>query len=82
MVDPGTLHKIFRQMASEVGVGIRDMPEGVRTRRFGKLRFVFNHCAESRSIDALLPKDAALLVGMRELDAAGVAAWIDDGIRK
>ena len=78
MVDLQTLQRIFRQMASEVDVSVRAMPEGVRTRRIGELHFVFNHCAEPRSIDSLVPRNAALLFGARELGPAGVAAWIDD----
>ncbi len=82
MVDPTTLQRIFRQMASEADVRVQTMPEGVRTRRFGNLRFVFNHLAETISIADLLPDDAALLLGTRELGPAGVAAFSDHGIRK
>ncbi|MBM4212562.1 MAG: beta-galactosidase [Gammaproteobacteria bacterium] len=82
LVDSATLQGIFRQMASEGGISVRSLPEGIRTRRHGNVHFVFNHCAETRSVAALLPGTDALLMGARELPPAGVAAWVGDGVRK
>jgi len=69
-------------MAGEGGISVRSLPEGIRTRRHGNVRFVFNHCAETRSVAALVPGTDDLLMGARELPPAGVAAWVGDGVRK
>ena len=64
-------------MSTEAGLQTLELPEGLRLRRAGALRFAFNYAAEPRT---LFP-DAKrrFLVGSAALEPAGLAVWREDG---
>lgn len=79
--DAALLHQLMEQVAREAGLPTLALPPGVRTRRIGRMLFVFNYAAEPRPVpevtgyrrlsdDALLaPAGVAVLV--TEADAFG-----------
>lgn len=75
VLDVSALQKIFSGMAREAGLAACPLPEGLRLRRVGGLCLAFNHTTHTLSLKDVLPADARLVIGTRELGPAGVAAW-------
>jgi beta-galactosidase len=67
------LDLIFRQMADEAQLAILTLPEGVRMRRAGNIRFAFNYGSEPTD----LPVDSgqSFLIGGQLMPPAGVTIW-------
>ncbi|HYC05021.1 MAG TPA: beta-galactosidase [Azospirillaceae bacterium] len=72
---PGSdlLDRVLRDKAAAAGLAVTEMPEGVRTRARGGLRFAVNYAPEPRPVPA--PPGTRFLIGGPELPPAGVAAW-------
>ena len=71
--DAALLDRVIRRMAEAAGLSLTDLPEGVRVRRAGDLRFAFNYASEPRDLPSGLAGD--FLIGDAHLSAAGVAVW-------
>jgi len=72
--DDALLATVLRRLASEAGLETIDLPEGVRIRDNGGMRFVFNYGRDAEDISAIIG-GAALLMGERLLEPCGVAAF-------
>jgi beta-galactosidase len=77
VIDPASLQRLFTRMATEAGLTVRVLPEGLRLRSAGELRFAFNHTSTAQPIGGLLPAVGQLLLGSNPLPPAGVALWRD-----
>lgn len=75
VVDASALRRIFIVMASEVGLPVQELPEGLRLRRKGSVVTAFNHTTAKIDISAIAPSGARFLIGGEMLGPAGVAAW-------
>ncbi|MEO0982104.1 MAG: beta-galactosidase [Pseudomonadota bacterium] len=76
--EPAFLTRLLRRVVAEIGLDVVDLPEGVRLRRRGGLRYAFNYGAKAAVLpDGVAAPDADLLVGERTLPPAGVAIWRD-----
>ena len=75
--DRSSLRALLQSLCAEAGVAITRMPEGVRTRRRGELRFVFNVSDASITVTDLFPEATAerILLGEGQLAPAMVTAW-------
>lgn len=71
--DGAMLGALLRTMAAEAGLEVTDLPEQVRLRRRGPLRFAFNYGPGSVSLAHAGP----YIVGERDLPANDVAIWRD-----
>jgi beta-galactosidase len=71
------LDAVLRQACAELGMDALDLPDGLRTRRRGDVRFAFNYGTETVDLGAHIPSldGASFLLGDRVLAPAGVAAW-------
>jgi beta-galactosidase len=67
--DAGLIEWVIRDAARDCGLTLVDLPEGVRTRRAGGLRFAFNYTAQSSE----LPWTGGYVIGERQLPPGGVA---------
>jgi beta-galactosidase len=72
---PDALRKVMQGLAETAGLDPVELPEGLRLRRLGDVRFAFNYAPEAVSLAGVAPPDAAYLLGGATLDPAGVAAW-------
>ncbi|MCA3256352.1 MAG: beta-galactosidase [Alphaproteobacteria bacterium] len=72
--DRALLDRLVERLAGEAGLDPIPLPDGLRLRRAGDLRFAFNYAPEPLRIDGLLA-DAEVLVGGPDLPPAGVAVW-------
>ena len=70
MPDDRWLGDLVKMAAAEQGLPVVDLPEGVRTRRFGSLRFVFNYNPHPVKLAPL--EGIEVLIGGTELPPAGV----------
>ncbi len=66
---------IFRRLAIDAGLAIVDLPEHIRLRDNGPMRYVFNYGESDFDLSAILG-DAALLLGERRLPPCGVALFL------
>jgi beta-galactosidase len=64
------LNAIVAHLAEAAGLDTVQLPEGVRTRRNGKLQFFFNYNPEPVTLH--LPEGTTFLLGSREMPVAGV----------
>jgi beta-galactosidase len=79
--DEALLLRLFKQMAEEARVPTSLLPEEVRTRRHGDLRFAFNYGSHPVTLrDSAISTDAFVLGGP-DLPPAGVAAWREGPVR-
>lgn len=70
-LDGDALRALFRPLAAAAGLDTVDLPEGLRLRRAGSLRFAFNYGGTAAALpDAV---EGAFLIGERSLPPAGVA---------
>ena len=75
--DARLARRVFARMSTEAGLQTLELPEGLRMRRAGALRFAFNYSTEPRT---LLPDtERRFLVGSATLEPAGLAVWREDG---
>ena len=72
--DDGLLDDVVEAMAMEAGLETLALPEDVRTRRLGDLRFFFNYGPKPARLDGVTGK---FVLGGRDLDVGGVAAVRD-----
>ncbi|UWQ17224.1 beta-galactosidase [Jannaschia sp. M317] len=70
--DEATLARLIRAALDRAGVAHLDLPEHVRVRDNGSLRFVFNYGREAVDLTDAFP-DADLAMGTLSLDPCGVA---------
>ncbi|MBU3672442.1 MAG: beta-galactosidase [Sinobacteraceae bacterium] len=75
VLDESGLRRLMTTLAAEAGLPVERLPEGVRLRRLGSLRFAFNYNSHSVSIRDVLPRSADCLMGSAELGPAAVAVW-------
>ena len=68
--DDDLLREVVEAMAAEAGVETFEMPEDVRTRALGDLRFFFNYGPKGARLDWV---KGQFVLGGRDLDVAGVA---------
>ncbi len=75
--DRPSIRVLLKSLCAEAGVAVTPMPEGVRTRRRGGLRFAFNVSDTSHSISDLFEEAAAdrIVFGEEQLAPAGVTVW-------
>jgi beta-galactosidase len=69
--DQKLLDAIIEDIASRIGLRTNPLPEGVRTRRHGRLRYFFNYNPGAVSLS--VEPDTKFVVGARDLQVAGVA---------
>jgi len=62
-------------LATEAGIEVRPLPEGVRLRRRGRLTFAFNYTPGEQRVDA--PASARFVLGSPVLGPYDVAAWTE-----
>jgi beta-galactosidase len=72
--DPDLLTRILTEAASDAGLPVTPLPDGLRVRRRGDLCFAFNYAPEPVRIPLDLGTRDVLLGGP-ELPPGGVAAW-------
>ncbi|WP_240310939.1 beta-galactosidase [Altererythrobacter sp. ZODW24] len=73
--DAALLRQILGRMADEAGLTTCDLPQDIRIRSHGGLRFAFNHGPDTLSLGKILPGTRDYLLGGDDLPPAGVAAW-------
>jgi beta-galactosidase len=71
--DEGFMDALIKQVASEAGLSLIDLPEGLRLSRRDGVTFCINFAPEPREAPA--PDGATFLIGERRLTGGGVAAW-------
>jgi beta-galactosidase len=69
------MRDILGTLASECGLSVRSLPQGLRLRRHDKVQFAFNYGPGDVDLAGLIPEGASLLLGDLKLPPAGVAAW-------
>jgi beta-galactosidase len=75
-LDNDLLDAIVGAAAGDAGLSAARLPQGLRLRRRGRLQFAF-HSGPGR-VRVPAPDDCTWVLGGRDLDPAGVAAWIVD----
>lgn len=70
--DEALLQRIVARLAGDAGLTVFDLPAGLRTRRRGAFRFVFNYGPASADISPQFPVTSVVLGGAR-LEAGGAA---------
>ncbi len=70
--DAPLLDLLFRRMADAAGLVAETLPDDLRLRRAGTLRYAFNYGPEPVDLPAGVPP---LMIGSRTLPPAGVAVW-------
>jgi beta-galactosidase len=71
--EPELLDAVIQRAARDAGLAAAPLPVGLRLRRRGSLQFAF-HSGPGR-VTVPAPANATWVLGGRELDPAGVAAW-------
>jgi beta-galactosidase len=74
--DQALLDAIIEQLARAENLNVRALPDGVRSRARGRLRFFFNYGPEPVTLH--LPPETKFCLGGPELPVAGVAAIEQD----
>lgn len=77
ILDESSLRQLFKTIAREAGLQIFELPEGLRLRHLGALRFAFNYSTQTLSMGDVLPVNARMMLGKAELAPAEVAVWIE-----
>lgn len=74
---PQLLDDVLRPLAQAAGLEPLDLPDGLRLRRRGDVRFAVNYAPEPVSLGSHVPglEGVQWLIGGPELAPAGVAAW-------
>jgi beta-galactosidase len=74
---PQLLDRVLRRAAAEEGMEVLSLPDGLRLRRRGEVRFAVNYGPESVRLDSVLEGVGGFhfLLGGPVLAPAGVAAW-------
>ncbi len=75
-LDQALLDTVIEGAAKDAGLATTRLPEGLRLRRRGRVRFAFHSGPGRVAVPA--PAGATWLLGERELGPAGVAAWLAD----
>ena len=74
------LDHVLRPLAMAAGLAPLDLPDGLRLRRRGGVRFAINYEATPVDLTAFVPGlPASFAIGSPLLPPAGVAAWRDPG---
>jgi beta-galactosidase len=74
--DAALLKQILTGMADEASMEVQHLPEGVRLRRAGKMRFAFNYASET--VQLVNAPGRNFVLGDAVLPPAGVAVWRED----
>ncbi|GAB7535545.1 beta-galactosidase [Burkholderia sp. 3C] len=74
LFDDATTARLFARIAREAGLAPVALGDAVRVSRRGALTWVFNYGPAAHELDAAVP-DAAILIGARRIEAAGVAVY-------
>ena len=71
------LDDVLRDAAAKVGLDTLNLPDGLRLRRRGDVRFAINYAPEAIDLAAHMTgaERFDFLIGGARLDPAGVAAW-------
>ncbi|QGM44409.1 beta-galactosidase [Methylocystis heyeri] len=69
------LDALLRRLLAQAGADIIDLPQDIRVRDNGPLRYVFNYGSEPADISEIAG-DAVFLLGGKTLDPCGVAAFM------
>ena len=75
--DAAMLDDVLRELAAKVGLDTLNLPDGLRLRRRGDVRFAINYAPEAIDLAAHMTgaERFDFLIGGAQLDPAGVAAW-------
>ncbi|WP_042300461.1 beta-galactosidase [Paraburkholderia kururiensis] len=74
--DQAMLRAIAARCVRDAGIESILLPEGLRLRTRGPLRFAINYSDEPRAVPA--PHGARFVLGGPQVEPVGVAAWIED----
>lgn len=74
--DKESLSIVVNILASQAGLPVHPMPEGLRLSRRGSVVFAINYSSEPRHAPAAT--NAIFLLGNRDIPPAGVAAWSEE----
>lgn len=72
--DEELLTNVLRRVFLVAGISTLDLPEDIRVRDNGAMRYIFNYGATTTDISALVAEET-LLIGERLLESCGVAAF-------
>ncbi|WP_332080806.1 beta-galactosidase [Methylocystis borbori] len=72
--DEALLKNVLRRALAAADIPVLDLPEDIRVRDNGTMRYLFNYGPDATDISALVG-DAKLLLGDRLIEACGVAAF-------
>jgi beta-galactosidase len=72
--DEELLNNMLRHVVHVAGISTLDLPEDIRVRDNGAMRYIFNYGASTTDISALVG-EATLLIGEPILGPCGVAAF-------
>ncbi|MBI1338912.1 beta-galactosidase [bacterium] len=77
--DGDLLDAVLRRACGDVGLPVLDLPDHLRLRRRGDVRFALNYDAAPLDLAAHIPgiAEREFVIGDTRLGPAGVAAWID-----
>lgn len=73
--DAKLLGLIIRRLAGDAGLSIESLPAGLRTRRRGSWRFLFNYGPDTADISGIVRGE--LVIGESALPVGGVAVWTE-----
>ncbi len=71
--EPEFLREIILRLSKQAGLAVNLLPEGVRTRKLGKLTFVFNYNGHAITLPSKSGRDFCL--GEQQIPAGGLAAF-------
>ncbi|WP_206957136.1 beta-galactosidase [Trinickia acidisoli] len=74
--DRALLRAAIAQCARDAGIDVAALPEGLRLRRRGPLRFAVNYGDRSQGVPA--PADAKFILGSSIVGPVDVAVWIEE----
>jgi beta-galactosidase len=72
---PELLHRLLREIAQAAGLAVMDLPDGLRVRQRGDVRFAFNYAPEAVRLSEHLAVPGTFLLGGDTLPPGDVAAW-------
>ncbi|MBN3727028.1 hypothetical protein G3N92_22860, partial [Burkholderia sp. Ac-20379] len=78
LFDDATTARLFARIAREAGLAPAPLGDAVRVSRRGALTWVFNYGPDAHELDPAIP-DAAIVVGARRIEPAGVAVYRSPG---